>query len=73
MISAAEARNLTKHIWLIQLELLERAIKDAVVAGDTCVWYSTSMLESTTIEWLKLLGYRIEEEKYNITKISWED
>ena len=73
MISAVEARNLTKHIWLIQLEQIERAIKETIAMGGTCVWYSTAMLDNCTAEWLKFLGYKVEKENYNNTKISWEE
>ena len=73
MISAAEARNLSKQVWAIQLEQIERAIKETIASGGTCVWYRTDMLAEPTIGWLKLLGYKIEVEKYNNTKISWEE
>jgi hypothetical protein len=33
MISAAEARKLSKHIWTAQLEQIERAIKEAIIIG----------------------------------------
>ena len=72
MISAAEARKLSKHIWTLQLEQIERGIKETIISGGTCVWYSTDRLTDTAAEWLKLLGYSVEEEAYNNTKISWE-
>ena len=73
MISAAEARKLSKHRWTLQLEQIERGIKETIVSGGTCVWYFTDSLDERTIEWLKLLGYVVEREAYNNTKISWED
>ena len=74
MISAAEARKLSRHVWTVQLEQIERAIKETIVAGGTCVYFNkTDMLDATTIEWLKLLGYKVEAEKFNSTKISWEE
>ena len=73
MISAAEARKLSKHIWVIQLEQIEKGIKETIASGGTCVWYSTDRLTEAAIEWLKLLGYKVEAEKFNNTKISWEE
>lgn len=73
MISAAEARKLTRHIWTAQLEQIERAIKEAIIMGDACLYYKTDMLDECTIEWLKLLGYKVEDDRYNLTKISWEE
>ena len=36
MISAVEARKLSNHIWIAQLEQLERAIKESIIMGGTC-------------------------------------
>ena len=33
MISAAEARKLSKHVWVAQLEQIERGIKETVIMG----------------------------------------
>ena len=73
MISAAEARKLSKHIWTLQLEQIERAIKETIIMGGTCIYYRTDMLDECTIEWLRLLDYKVQAEDYNNTKISWED
>ena len=73
MISAAEARKLSKHVWTIQLEQIERAIKETITMGGTQVGYKSDMLDERTIEWLKLLGYKVEDDGYNWTKISWEE
>lgn len=72
MISAADARAYGKHVWTLQLEQIDRAIKETIVMGGTCIYYKTDMLNDTTIEWLKLLGYEVQPEAYNSTKISWE-
>ena len=50
-----------------------RAIKEAIIMGDACLYYKTDMLDECTIEWLKLLGYKVEDDRYNLTKISWEE
>ncbi len=72
MISAAEARKLARHTWTIQLEQIERAIKETIIMGGTCIYYQTDKLDESTIAWLGLLGYRVQAEAYNSTKISWE-
>jgi hypothetical protein len=73
MMSAADARKLAQHIWMAQWEQIERAIKETIVMGGTCIYYRTDMLDECTIEWLKLLDYKVQAEDYNNTKISWED
>ncbi len=72
MINAAEARKLKENIWHIQLEQIERAIKETVIMGGTCIYYKTSLLNECTIEWLRMLGYKVEAEGYGNTEISWE-
>lgn len=47
--------------------------EEAIIMGDVCLYYKTDMLDECTIEWLKLLGYKVEEDRYNLTKISWEE
>ena len=73
MISAAEARKLSRHVWTIQLEQIERAIKETITMGGTQIGYKTDMLDKCTIEWLEILGYKVEDDGYNWTKISWEE
>ena len=75
MISAAEARKLSKHIWTAQLEQIERGIKETIIMGGTCIGYKTDALDECTIEWLKLLGYKVHTEGFrdNSTIISWEE
>ena len=73
MISAAEARQLSRHAWVAQLEQIERAIKETIIMGGTQVGYKTDALDTCTIEWLKILGYKVENDRYNWTKISWEE
>ena len=78
MISAVEARKLSKHPWTLQLEQIESAIKEAIIMGGTCVYYKTDMLKEATIEWLKLIGYTVQPRivggfATSDTEISWED
>ena len=75
MISAAEARKLSKHIWTAQLEQIERGIKETIIMGGTSIGYKTDALDECTIEWLKLLGYNVHTEGFrdNSTIISWEE
>ena len=73
MISAAEARKLKNNICRIQLEQIERGIKETIIMGGTSIGYKTDILHECTIEWLKLLGYKVQPEAYNNTKISWEE
>lgn len=73
MISAAEARRLNRHIWTIQLEQIERGIKETIAQGGIQIGYKTDTLDECTVEWLKILGYKVEDDGYNWTKISWEE
>ena len=73
MISAAEARKLKENIWRIQLEQIERAIKETVCMGGAQIGYMTDKLDKDTIWMLKQLGYRVEDDGYNWTKITWEE
>ena len=75
MISAVEARKLKNNICRIQLEQIERCIKETIIMGGTSIGYKTDMLHECTIEWLKLLGYRVHTEGFsdNSTIISWEE
>ena len=67
MISAAGARKLRNNIWHIQLEQIERAIKETITMGGTQIGYKTDMLNGDTIWWLKQLGYKVEDDGYNWT------
>ena len=75
MISAAEARKLSKHIWTVQLEQIERGIKETIIMGGTCIGYKTDALDECTIEWLKILGYNVKTSECidSSTIISWEE
>ena len=73
MISAAEARKLKENIWRIQLEQIERAIEETICMGGTQVGYKTDKLDKYTIRMLNQLGYKVEDDRYNWTKISWEE
>ena len=75
MISAAEARQLSKYTWIAQLEQIERGIKETIIMGGTCIGYKTDALDGCTIEWLKILGYSVQTSGCidNSTIISWEE
>ena len=79
MISAAEARYLTKYnIWQLQLEQIERGIKDTIIVGGHCIYFKTSELHDETIYYLRALGYKVEAKvigpwNSNDTEISWEE
>lgn len=73
MISAAEARMLSQHIWIAQLEQIEHGIKETILLGGNYIGYRTDSLEKLAIEWLTMLGYKVEECEANWTKISWEE
>ena len=73
MISAAEARKLKDNIWRIQLEQIERGIKETIIMGGNHIGYRTDTLNEDTIWWLTQYGYKVENEGENWTKITWED
>lgn len=73
MISAAEARNYKDTIHQFQLDQIDRGIKESIIMGGSYLGYSTDLLATKTIEQLKLLGYKVEAQDNNWTKISWED
>ena len=76
MLSAAEARELSKNISQVQLEQIERGIKETILMGGHCIYYNTEKLNSDTVECLKSLGYklRIRDLWTTIdTEISWEE
>jgi hypothetical protein len=73
MISAVEARKLKDNICWIQLHQIEQGIKETIIMGGTQIGYKTDMLDKNTIEWLEILGYKVEDDGYNWTKISWEE
>jgi hypothetical protein len=77
MISAAEARKLKDDIWQLQLEQIERGIKETIINGGTCIYYKTDKLCEETIEILRELGYHIYTRRVNSTwtdetEITWE-
>jgi hypothetical protein len=77
MISAAEARKLKDDIWRLQLEQIERGIKETIINGGTCICYKTDKLCEETIEILRELGYHIYTRRVNSTwtdetEITWE-
>ena len=78
MISAAEARDLAKtNIAQLQLEQIERGIKESIIMGGTRVHYKTEALNDLTIEYLRNLGYKVQPHLVggwdtDNTEISWE-
>ena len=78
MISAAEARKLAKDISQLQLEEIERGIKQTIILGGHAVYYTTDKLEPAVANLLRNLGYKVQP--YMVggfvtcnTEISWED
>lgn len=78
MISAAEARQLANNISQLQLEQIERGIKETILMGgtSTSIYYKTDKLDKATIDTLINLGYKIKTQAnslgYSDTEISWE-
>lgn len=77
MISAAEARELANNISQLQLEEIERGIKQTIILGGHAVYYTTDKLEQTVVNVLINLGYKVQP--YIVggfttcnTEISWE-
>lgn len=73
MISAAEARQFKDNIWQYQLEQIDRAVKETIIAGGKECGYRADLLDEKTIEQLRLLGYNVKVEDYSFTRISWEE
>lgn len=75
MISAAEARELENNISQVQLEQIERGIKETILMGGHCIYYKTEKLNTATVEYLKSLGYKMRIRDLwtsTDTEISWE-
>lgn len=78
MISAEEARKLTDSVWQLQVEQIERGIKETIIMGGKCIYYKTSALKTATIDYLRSLGYKAYQQVINgwvvdEMIISWED
>ena len=78
MISAAEARRLRDNPCYIQLEQIERGIKETIIMGGTCIYYKTDKLCEETIEVLREHGYyvygrRVGNSWTDESVISWGD
>lgn len=73
MISAAEARQFKERAWQYQLEQIDMAVKETIIAGGHECGYRADLLDERTIEQLRLLGYKVEVADYHFTKISWEE
>lgn len=78
MITAEQARLLAEDPLTIQLEQIERAIKETVLTNGTEIYYKTEYLHSQAIEILEALGYKVYKRIVNEvfttgeTVISWE-
>ena len=72
MISAAEARQFKEHAWQYQLEQIDRAVKETIIAGGHECGYRADLLDERTIKQLRFLGYRVEVTDYHLATISWE-
>lgn len=73
MITAAEARKYKDTIYQFQLEQIEHSIKESIIMSSSYLGYRTDLLDNKTIEQLELLGYKVEAQDNNWTKISWEE
>lgn len=78
MISAAEARELANDISQLQLEEIERGIKQTIILGGHAVYYTTDKLDPAVADLLINLGYKVQP--YIVggfatcnTEISWEE
>lgn len=72
MITAEDARRLANSVWAPQSEQIERAIKEAIIRGETSIYYNTALLREDTIDWLNILGYKVQTYNEYMTEISWE-
>lgn len=73
MISAVEARQFKDQVWQYQLEQIDRAVKETIIAGGHECGYRADLLDKRTIEELRRLGYKVQVEDYHFTKITWEE
>lgn len=78
MISAEEARELADNTCEIQLEQIERGIKETIIMGGNCIYYRANKLREDTIQQLRFLGYKVQKHIVNgwvtdETEISWEE
>ena len=78
MITAEEARKLADSVWQLQIEQIERGIKETIIMGGSCLYYKASALKTATIDYLRSLGYKVYQQSINgwATNemiISWEE
>lgn len=78
MITAEEARKLADSVWQLQMEQIERGIKETIIMGGSCLYYKTSVLKTATIDYLRSLGYKVYQQYINGWAtdemiISWEE
>lgn len=78
MITAEEARKLADSVWQLQMEQIERGIKETIIMGGSCLYYKASALKTATIDYLRSLGYKVYQQSINgwaINEmiISWEE
>lgn len=79
MITAEQARLLAEDPLAIQLEQIERGIKETILMNGTEIYYKTEFLHPQAVEILEALGYRVYKRIVNEifetgeTVISWEE
>lgn len=76
MLTAEHARQLMDDPLTIQLEQIERGIKETILMRGTALYYKTEYLEPQVAEILKTLGYTVRERIINgfltgETEITW--
>ena len=78
MITVEQARLLAEDPWIIQLEQIERAIKETVLMNGTEIYYKSEYLHPKAVEILEALGYKVYKRIVNEifetgeVVISWE-
>ena len=79
MITAEQARLLAEDPLTIQLEQIERGIKETILMNGTEIYYKTEYLHPQAVEILEALGYKVYKriigEIYETGEvvISWEE
>lgn len=79
MITAEQARLLAEDPLTIQLEQIERAIKETILMNGTEIYYKTEYLHPQAVGILEVLGYKVYKRIVNEifetgeVVISWEE
>ncbi len=75
MITAKEARKKANALNVERIkkerEAVEKEINRSVEAGNTFCWIDSYTTSQDTEDWLKSLGYIVEDEDEGNIKVSW--